>query len=87
MPGLRRPPAHPRGKRPGHPRTRMVLEFHPYLNGVLEPHEIFPSDKKYAWKCLVAGHSTWQTVQHRRQSRGCTECERKERILVKAPLP
>jgi hypothetical protein len=65
----------------------MVLEFHPYLNGVLEPHEIFPSDKKYAWRCLATGHTTWQTVQHRRQSRGCTECEREDRILLKPPMP
>lgn len=61
----------------------MVLEFHPWKNGVLEPHEIFPSDKKFAWKCLLAGHVTWQTVQHRRKSGGCTECEQPDRILVK----
>lgn len=65
----------------------LVLEFHPFLNGVLEPYEIFPSDRKYAWKCLVAGHTTWQTVQHRRQSRGCIDCEREVRILVKPPTP
>lgn len=43
--------------------------------------------QKYAWKCRAAGHTTWQTVQHRRQPRGCTECEQEKRILVEPSLP
>jgi hypothetical protein len=56
----------------------MVREFHPYPNGPLEPHEIFPR------RCTTARHVTHQTVQHRRQSAGCTACEREDRILVRA---
>ncbi|WP_426516779.1 zinc-ribbon domain-containing protein [Diaminobutyricibacter sp. McL0618] len=61
----------------------MVLEFHPYKNGPLEPREVFPSDTKFHWRCLAANHLTHQTVQHRRQSFGCTECDQDDRILAK----
>ncbi|MFJ3490609.1 zinc-ribbon domain-containing protein [Leifsonia aquatica] len=60
----------------------MAREYHPHLNGALEPNEVFPSDTKFHWLCLEAGHHTHQTVQHRRQSRGCIECEPEKRILV-----
>jgi hypothetical protein len=61
----------------------MVLEFHPWLNGPLEPDEVFPSDTRFWWRCLEAGHVLQQTVQHRRQSAGCTDCQKEDRILIR----
>lgn len=55
-------------------------ELHRYLN-MKAAHEIFPSDHKLWWKCLVNGHEHAQTTQNRRQSKGCPKCEVGKRIL------
>lgn len=58
----------------------LTVELHPYLNR-LEASEMFPSDHKLWWRCLVGKHDHAQTTQNRRQSKGCPKCEKAERIL------
>ncbi|WP_104088710.1 zinc-ribbon domain-containing protein [Cryobacterium sp. N19] len=58
----------------------LTIELHPYLNRK-EAHEIFPSDHKLWWRCLVGKHDHAQTTQNRRQSNGCPKCEKTNRIL------
>ncbi|TFD36611.1 hypothetical protein E3T37_13380 [Cryobacterium sp. TMT2-10] len=59
----------------------LSLELHPYLNRK-EAHEMFPSDHKLWWKCILNRHDHQQTTQNRRQSKGCPKCEPADRILV-----
>lgn len=58
----------------------LSIELHRYLN-MKEAHEIFPSDHKLWWKCLLNGHEHAQTTQNRKQSRGCPKCDKSKRIL------
>jgi hypothetical protein len=64
----------------------LCVEYHPYLNHK-GADEIFPGDHKLWWRCLAASHDHQQTVQNRKQSRGCPKCKPTERLLVyMAPL-
>lgn len=58
------------------------MEFHPTLNGAKKPELMFAGNESYYWKCLAAGHVRKQNVPNRRKSRGCTDCERGDRILA-----
>lgn len=58
----------------------LSIELHPYLNRK-EAHEMFPSDHKLWWKCLINGHVHAQTTQNRRLSSGCPKCDAPQRIL------
>jgi hypothetical protein len=63
----------------------LVREYHPYHNRKAA-NEIFPSDHVLVWKCLVKEHLQNQTVQNRRNSGGCSDCPKSERILYKENL-
>ncbi|WP_411701017.1 zinc-ribbon domain-containing protein [Conyzicola sp.] len=59
----------------------MSMEYHPYLN-LKAADEIFPGDQKHWWRCLTDGHNHQQTVQNRKQSKGCPKCKPVTRILA-----
>ena len=48
----------------------LCLEYHPYLNDK-QADEIVPSDHRLWWRCLANKHKHAQTVQNRRESKGC----------------
>jgi len=59
----------------------LSIELHPTMN-IKDADEMFPSDHKLWWQCLVNDHVHAQTTQNRRQSKGCPKCETADRILV-----
>ncbi|TFC99185.1 hypothetical protein E3T25_16090 [Cryobacterium sandaracinum] len=58
----------------------LCAEWHPYLNYPAEPSKIVRGTGSFWWRC-GHGHIVQQTVAHRLQSHGCTECDPAERIL------
>lgn len=59
----------------------LTREFHSYKNGPKQPEELFASTTKFWWKCIANNHDHQQTVQHRRESRGCPNCPTEQRVL------
>lgn len=55
-------------------------EWHPVLNGSVQPCNILPGATKYWWKCKTAGHEYQQSIPNRALSHGCKECSPKDRI-------
>ena len=60
----------------------LAPEFHPYLNGVRTAAETKAGTGRYWWRC-GNNHKTQQSIVHRYESKGCTECPPTERLLTK----
>ncbi len=63
----------------------LCLEYHPYLNDK-QADEIVPSDHRLWWRCLANKHKHAQTVQNRRESKGCPMCPPADRIMARKHL-
>lgn len=55
-------------------------EWHSYLNTLVEPSSILPGTKLYWWKCKANQHTLQQSIPHRVESGGCTQCAPEERV-------
>ena len=59
----------------------LAPEFHPYMNGVRTAAETKAGVGRYWWRCGNS-HKTQQSIVHRYESKGCTECPPTERLLA-----
>lgn len=55
-------------------------EWHSWMNGAIEPCDLIPGNRKFWWKCSVAGHLYEQNVPHRVEAGGCPLCAPTDRI-------
>ncbi|WP_439564940.1 zinc-ribbon domain-containing protein [Microcella sp.] len=61
----------------------LVLEWHPHKNSA-SASELMSIDKLFWWKCIASGHEYEQTVDHRRKSMGCPQCDPADRVMHRA---
>ncbi|MET4705626.1 hypothetical protein ABIB54_003131 [Frigoribacterium sp. UYMn621] len=59
----------------------LAPEFHPYMNGVRTAAETKAGVGRYWWRC-GNNHKTQQSIVHRYESKGCTECPPAGRLLA-----
>jgi hypothetical protein len=57
-------------------------EWHTWKNGTLVPTDKAARTRHIWWTCKANGHVTEQTLAHRILSKGCTDCDKSERIMA-----
>jgi hypothetical protein len=57
-------------------------EWHTWKNGILEAKDKAARTRHIWWTCKAHGHVTKQTLPHRVLSKGCTECDKSDRIMA-----
>jgi hypothetical protein len=62
--------------------AEICSEWHTWKNGTLAPTDKAARTRHIWWTCKANEHVTQQTLAHRILSKGCTDCDKSERIMA-----